>query len=182
MIYSHLCLLLLSVIQALFQVTVATNRELCLSPGPSIGLQCDSWNYRIQLLLIPPSALCYKIFVPDKHSQEDWGAFLPLSSYWYCESSTPGMAPRTLSLITSALSSVQSLSRVWLFRTPWTTAHQASLSITNSQSLLKLISIELVMPSNHLILCRPLFLLPLIFPSLRIFQCVSSLHQVAKVL
>ena len=61
-------------------------------------------------------------------------------------------------------SSVQSLSHVWLFATPWITAHQASLSITNSQSLLKPTSIESVMPSNHLILCRPLLLLPPICP------------------
>ena len=67
-------------------------------------------------------------------------------------------------------SSVQSLSRVWLFVTPWTAALQASLSITNSWSLLKLRSIELVMPSNHLILCCPLLLLPSIFPSIRVFQ------------
>ena len=64
---------------------------------------------------------------------------------------------------------VQSLSRLWLFVTPWTAAHQASLSITNSQSLPKLMSIEWVMPSNHLILCHPL-LLPSIFPSIRIFS------------
>ena len=67
-------------------------------------------------------------------------------------------------------SSVQSLSSVWLFVTPWTAAHQASLSITNSRSLLKLVSIESVMPSNHLILCHPLLLLPSIFPSIRIFS------------
>ena len=72
--------------------------------------------------------------------------------------------------------SVQSLSRVWLFATPWTTAHQASLSITNSQSLLKLKSIDSVMPSNHLILCRPLLLLPSIFPSIRVFSNESVLH------
>ena len=66
-------------------------------------------------------------------------------------------------------SSVQSLSHVWLFATQWTTAHQASLSITYSQSLLKLISIESVMPSNHLILCCPLLLLPSVFPSIRVF-------------
>ena len=75
----------------------------------------------------------------------------------------------------SAISSVQSLSRVRLFATPWTTAHQASLSITNSQSLLKLMSIELVMPSNQLILCRPLFLLSSIFPSIRVFSNESVL-------
>ena len=66
-------------------------------------------------------------------------------------------------------SSVQSLSRVRLFATPWTAAHQASLSINNSQSLPKLISIESVMPSSHLILCRPLLLLHSIFPSIRVF-------------
>ena len=73
------------------------------------------------------------------------------------------------------LSSVQSLSHVQLFATPWTTTPQASLSITNSWSLLKLISIESVMPSNHSILCRPLLLLPLIFPSIRVFSNESAL-------
>ena len=72
-------------------------------------------------------------------------------------------------------SSVQSLSRVPLFATPWTTALQASLSITNSWSLLKLMSIESVMPSNHLILCRPLLLLSSIFPSIRVFWNESVL-------
>ena len=72
-------------------------------------------------------------------------------------------------------SSVQSLSHVRLFATPWTAAHQASLSITNSQSLLKLMSIESVMPSNHLILCRPL-LPPSIFPSIRVVSNESVLH------
>ena len=67
------------------------------------------------------------------------------------------------------ISSVQILGRVWLFATLWTAEHQASLSITNSQSLLKLMSIELVIPSNHLILCRPLLLPPSIFASIRVF-------------
>ena len=74
------------------------------------------------------------------------------------------------------LSSVQLLSCVWLFATPWTVACQASLSITNSQSLLKLMSIESVMPSNHLILCRPLLILPSIYPSIRVFSNESVLH------
>ena len=73
-------------------------------------------------------------------------------------------------------SSVQSLSRVWHFATPWTKAHQASLSITNSRSLLKLTSVESVMPSNHLILCSPLLLPPSIFPSIRVFSNESALH------
>ena len=71
---------------------------------------------------------------------------------------------------------IQSLSRVRLFVTPWTAAHQASLSITNSQSLLKLMSIESVMPSNHLILCRPLLLLPSVFPRIRVCSNESALH------
>ena len=71
---------------------------------------------------------------------------------------------------------VQSLSCVPVFGTPWTAAHQASLSFTISQSLLKLMSIELVMPSNHLILCHPLLLLPSIFPSIKVFLNESALH------
>ena len=74
-------------------------------------------------------------------------------------------------------SSVRSLSRVWLFATPWIIACQASLSITNSWSLLKLMSIELVMPPSHLILCRPLLLLPSIFPSIRVFSNESTLRM-----
>ena len=72
-------------------------------------------------------------------------------------------------------SSVQSLSHVRLFVTPWTAPRQASLSITNSRTLLKLICIESVMPSNHLILCHPLFLLPSIFPSIMVFSNESAL-------
>ena len=71
---------------------------------------------------------------------------------------------------------VQLLSHVWLFETPWTTAHQASLSFTISWSLLKLMSIELVMPSNHLILCHPLLLPPSIFPNIRVFSNESVLR------
>ena len=78
--------------------------------------------------------------------------------------------------IISSINSVQSLSCVRLFATPWTIARQASLSITNSQSPPKLMSIELVMLYNHLILCRPLLLLPSIFPSIRVFSNESALH------
>ena len=73
-------------------------------------------------------------------------------------------------------SSVQLLNCVRLFATPWTAAHQASLSITNSQSPPKPTSIESVMPSNHLLLCRPLLLLPSVFPSIRVFSNESALH------
>ena len=75
------------------------------------------------------------------------------------------------------ISSVQSLSHVRLFATSWTAAHQASLSITNSWSLLKLMSIKSVMPSSHLILCRPLLLLPSVFPSIRVFSNESALRM-----
>ena len=75
----------------------------------------------------------------------------------------------------NSFNSVHSLNRVRLFATPWTAAHQGSLSITNSQSLFKLMSIETVMPSNHLILCRPLLFPPSIFPSIRVFSNESDL-------
>ena len=84
---------------------------------------------------------------------------------------------------TIQFSSVQSLSRVQLFATPWIAAHQASLSITNSRSSLRLTSIKSVMPSSHLILCPPLLLLPQIPPSITsLFQWVNSSHEVARIL
>ena len=95
-----------------------------------------------------------------------------LLCYLVLKSINSGVGPLNPTFITS----VQLLSRVQLFVTPWTAAHQASLSITNSQSLLKLMSFELVKPSNHLILCRPLLLLPSIFPSIRVFLNESALH------
>ena len=79
-------------------------------------------------------------------------------------------------ILRNQFSSVQLLSSVRLFVTPWTAAHQPSLSIANSQSLLKLMSIELVIPSNHLILCHPLLLPPSIFPSIRVFSNESALR------
>ena len=93
-----------------------------------------------------------------------------VGSYKEVEASSPYHSPHQFS-------SVQSLSRVRLFATPWITAHQASLSITNSQSWwwLKLMSVELVMPSSHFILCHPLLLLPLIPPSIRVFSNESTL-------
>ena len=85
------------------------------------------------------------------------------------------MEYRQLTMLWS-VSSVQPLRRVWLFATPWIAARQASLSITNSWSSLKLTSIELVTPSSHLILCRPLLLLPPILPSIRVFSNESALR------
>ena len=83
---------------------------------------------------------------------------------------------RTFHLSHSQFSSVQWLSHVWLFATPWTTACQASLSISNSRSLPKFMSIKSVMPSNHLILCLPLLLMLSIFPSIRVFSSESALR------
>ena len=114
---------------------------------------------------------------------------LPFSSPWDIPDpgtklASPALAGRfciTQSLgkpqnwVSVQFSSVQALSCVQLFETPWTAAHQASLSITNSQSPLKLMSIEPVMPSNHLILCRPLLLLPSILPSIKVFSNESVL-------
>ena len=86
------------------------------------------------------------------------------------------MKQRQKSRLCLQLSSVQSLSYFCLFVTPWTAAQQASLSITNSQSLLKLLSIESVMPSDYLILCHPFLLPPSIFPSIRVFSNESVLR------
>ena len=84
--------------------------------------------------------------------------------------------PSTCQLGTLKLVVVQLLSPVWLFVTPWIAARWASLSFTISWSLLKLMSVELVMPSNHLILCCPLLFLPSVFPSIRVFSSESALH------
>ena len=97
--------------------------------------------------------------------------------FWILNSS-----PLISCLFLYQFSSAQSLNRVQLFATPWISARQASLSITNSRSSLKLMSIESVMPFSHLILCRPLLLLPPIPPSIRVFSNESALQQVAKVL
>ena len=82
---------------------------------------------------------------------------------------------RTLTLMTQLCDIIQSLSHVWFFATPWTAACQASLSFTISRSLLKRLSMESVMPSNHLILCHPLLLLS-VFPSIRVFSNESAIH------
>ena len=101
------------------------------------------------------------------------GAYLPCSSLWSVN------VWRKISVCYSwdQFSSVQSLSHVWLFATPWIAARQASLSIINSQSLPKLMSIDSVMPSSHLILCCPLPLLPPIPPSIRVFSNESTLRM-----
>ena len=93
-----------------------------------------------------------------------------------CSQSRPYACMSVCMCVSIYLSSIQSLSHVQLFVTPWSTAHQASLPITNSQILLRLISIELMMPSNHLSLCRPFLLLSSIFPSIRVFSNESALY------
>ena len=99
--------------------------------------------------------------------------FFPLSNMQL--GSLIGFSQINCSFLFQVSQSIQSLSHVRLFATPWIVAHQASLSITNYRSLLKLMPIELVMPSSHLILCRPLVLLPPIPPSIRIFSNESTL-------
>ena len=107
---------------------------------------------------------------------------LPTHSFLRCQSVSIHQyllhrIPKILALVSSVqFSSVQSLSRVWLFVTPWSAARQASLFIANSRSLLKLMSSELVMPSNHLILCHPLLLLPSISSCIRVFSNESALR------
>ena len=100
--------------------------------------------------------------------QEYWRKYLVLSNIYL-------FVLKNVLIPAYNFSSVQSHSCVWLFASPWTAAHQASLSITNSRSPPKPMSTQLVMPSNHLILCHPLLFLPLIFPSIRVFSNESAL-------
>ena len=113
-----------------------------------------------------------------KTPRKTWSNLVKIHVYYdyylFCKQAPSGIFSNAILLV--QFSSVQSLSHVWLFGTPWTAARQASLSITNSQSLLKLMSIESVMPSNHLILCCPLLLPPSIFTSIRVFSNESVLH------
>ena len=110
---------------------------------------------------------CSTYFQPYDLDQKEWdsnkcGCIIRIFVYYHPVPKAP------------QFSSVPSLSCVWLFVTPWTAVRQASLSISNFRSLLKLMPIESVMPSNHLILCHPLLLLPSIFPSVRVFSNESS--------
>ena len=113
-----------------------------------------------------------------KTPRKTWSNLVKIHVYYdyylFCKQAPSGIFSNAILLV--QFSSVQSLSHVWLFGTPWTAARQASLSITNSQSLLKLMSIESVMPSNHLILCCPLLLPPSIFPSIKVFSTESVLR------
>ena len=147
--------------------TLADGFFITEPPGKPWGQKLSYWS------LYSDSQLSYR----DK-----WTFILPAlhspSLILLCITPTSGFMRAS-----GQFNSVQSLSCVQLFATPWTAACQTSLSITNSRSLLKLMSIESVMLSSHLILCRPLLLTPSIFPSIRVFSnWVSSLYQVVRVL
>ena len=137
------------------------------STRPS-SLCCRGTSHQLSILCIVKYTFqCYSLICPtlsfphSVHSLHLCLYFCPENRY---------ISTMCLKFYTCAFSSVQSLSCVQLLVTPWTAAHQASLSITNSWSLLKGMTIESVMPSNHLILCHPLLLLPSIFPSIRVFS------------
>ena len=132
--------------------------------------KCFSYQYQF---IIKDTIRASKMALVVKNLPANEGDTRDLSSIL---GSGRSLVPEHIWISISQFSSVQSLNRVWLFVTPWTAALQASLSITNSQSLLKLMSIELVMPSNHLILCCPLLLLPSIFPRGKVFSNKSVLH------
>ena len=135
----------------------------------SSGMVISHWLYRpLRTYLVFP--ISKMLFFMIDEAIDLWG--LTYHSGW----------SKSLAGDTQMMSpSVQSLSRVRLFATPWIATRQASLSITNSRSWLKLMSIESVMPSSHLILCRPLLLLPPVPPSIRVFSSESTLwHEVAK--
>ena len=126
------------------------------------GFQCFQLEGTVQFSSVAQSCPTYAIPRTAAHQ-----ASLSITNSW--------SLLKLMSIELVQFSSVQSLSHVWLFVTPWTAARQASLSITNSRSSLKLTSIESVMPSNHLILCCPLLLLPPIPPSIRVFSNESTL-------
>ena len=144
-------------------------------------------KYKMHLKGLVPESKIFKECGHVKRKQESVRSYLhlPIWDNWsimneYSWKWTITMNSKKQStgayLFLQCFSSVQSLSTIWLFASPWTAARQASLSITNSQSLLKLMSIESVMLSSHLILCRPLLLLPSIFPSIKVFSNESVLH------
>ena len=120
----------------------------------------EEFNQGPETRLDHSELFCNKVLLKYKRDTE---------SFWYKHQKRDGKCPLTM------FSSVQSLSHIWLFATPWAAACQGSLSITNSWSLLKLTAIDSKMSSNHLILCRPIFLLSSIFPSIRVFSNESAL-------
>ena len=143
---------------------------VCLCHGLVILRMCETLSL---LHLFCWSVIFDVVIVLGHHALNPYGKENLIHKYCMSsDSSTDCSLPHLSPSL--QFSSVQLLSRVQLFATPWTTARQASLSITNSQSLPKPMSIESVMPSNHLILCRSLLLLPLIPPSIRVFSNESA--------
>ena len=155
-------------------------RPTCPSPTPRVhsdSRPSSPWCHpAISFSVVPfsscPQSLPALVFSNESTLRMRW------PKYW---SFSLSISPFD-ELCSVQFSSVQSLSHVRLFATPWIAARQASLSITNSRSSLRFLSIESVMPSSHLILGRPLLLLPPIPPSISLFQWVNSSHEVAKVL
>ena len=157
----------------------ALNRFLGLNPWNTILYPSAhtyfSWSgmyNNVQLKNDPLGSKGYSGQRNEEVQGREWMTCKPVSTsvtsrYWYLDIPSYNLG----------ISSVQSLSRVWLFATPWMAARQASLSITSSWNSLKLMSIESVMPSSHLILCRPLLLLPPIPASVRVFSNESTLHM-----
>ena len=142
----------------------------------SAGGSCQSAGLTHWFLLFFIPQRCIRLLCEDTRMQETVSLLKGLNRYMMPRGTSIHRAASSHCIHGAALSSVQSLSRVQFFATPWTAARQASLSITNSWSLLKLTSIESVIPSNHLVLCHPLLLLPSIFPSIRIFSSESVLR------
>ena len=131
------------------------------------------------LLLLPSIFPSFRVFSNESVLHIRWPKYWSFSFSISPSNAYSGLISfrmNCLDLLVVQFSSVQSLSRVRLFATPWTAARKASLSIANSRSLLKLMSIELVMPSNYLLLCHPCLLLPSVFPRIRVFSNESVLH------
>ena len=140
----------------IFLMGIYVEMELLESSSCQFWRECQVvfWNTGIPFIV---SRSVWEILFPYAFTKSYFWVFKSLQFWWVCQS-------------------VQPLSCVRLFVTPWAAAHQASLSINNSQSLLKLMSIELVMPSNQVILCHPVLLLHSIFPSIRVFSNESALR------
>ena len=151
-----------------------------ISPWNSVCTQTNRRMLKIDnccfdTLIFLFSVLCHQL-------ERWWSMVNVMNKEWKNTKKLFSQTVQWAELTVHQFSSVQLLSHVRFFATPWIAARQASLSITNSRSSLRLMSIESVMPSSHLILGRPLLLLPLIPPSISLFQWVNSLHEVSKVL
>ena len=162
---------------------VACTKLLCPwdFPGKNTGVGC---YFLLQVIFLiqgsnPGLPHCRQTLpseLPGK-SGNGWRNVVKIEFFLLCSKVTASFSIQNRKLVKMYFFVVQSLSHVQLFATSWTVAHQASPSFTISWSLLKLISIELMMSSNYLIICHPLLLLPSIFPSIRVFSNESTLHS-----